>query len=72
MKLDEVKTRDPVSTGSPGDNTSLLRAEMGWALEYDAGLVTARKGGHHLLIPVSNVACMRPEAAPVGKPLKAA
>ncbi len=63
MKLVTVRTRDKVSTGAPGDNTELLRSDMGWVLEYEAGMVTATKGEHLVLIPVSNVAFMRPEAA---------
>ncbi len=63
MKLIAVKTRDKVSTGAPGDNTELLREELGWSLEYEAGMVTATKGDYRLLIPVANVAFMRPASA---------
>jgi hypothetical protein len=70
MKLDEVQVREKVPTGPPGQSDARLRAEsghgpaMGWALDYEAGMVTARKGEHSLLIPTSNVAYMRP-AVPV-------
>ena len=71
MKLNEVQTREKIPTGPPGDATSRLKSEagpapsMGWTLDYDAGMVTAVKGDQRLLIPVGNVAYMRPEAVVV-------
>lgn len=69
MKLAEVQVREKVPTGPPGDATSRLKAEvgaapaMGWTLDYEAGMVTASKGEQRMLIPVGNVAYMRPEQA---------
>ncbi len=71
MKLSEVQVRDKVPTGAPGDNTARLQSAtgsgpaQGWTLEYDAGVVTATKHEQRLLIPLSNVAYMRTEPAPV-------
>lgn len=67
MKLLEVQVRDKVPTGAPGDTTARLRSEAGmgpasgWTLDYEAGVVTCTRGEQRLLIPVSNVAYMRPE-----------
>ena len=77
MKLSEVQTREKVPTGSVGDTTVRLQSapgpsgNMGWTLDYDAGIVTASKGEQALLIPLCNVAYMRPEPKPA-KPVKAA
>jgi len=71
VKLTEVQVRDQVPSGSVGSNTARLKSEAGtgpshgWTLDYDAGMVTAVKGGQRLLIPVGNVAYMRPEAVVV-------
>lgn len=76
MKLIEVQLRDKVPTNSVGDTTSRLKsdegpsANMGWALSFEQGVVTAAKGETTLLIPVGNVAYMRPEAKVV--PVKVA
>jgi hypothetical protein len=67
MRLIEVQVRDKVPTGAPGDNTARLQSiagsgpSQGWELAYEAGMVTARKLDMTLLIPVGNVAYMRPE-----------
>jgi len=77
MKLQEVQLRDKVPTGQPGDYTSRLssvdspQAASGWSLDYEAGMVTAVKGDQSLLIPMANVAYMRPEPK-AAKPVKAA
>lgn len=69
MKLSVVQLREKVPTGPVGDDTNRLRSEpgaapsMGWTLDYEAGLVTATKGDQTLLVPMANVAFMRP--APV-------
>ena len=75
MKLSEVQVREQVPSGQVGSNTSRLKTEPGtgpshgWLLEYEAGMVTACKGDATLLIPLGNVAYMRPEAVvvPVAK-----
>lgn len=66
MKLSIVQLREKVPTGSVGDDTHRLRNEpgpsssMGWTLDYEAGIVTATKGEQTLLVPMANVAFMRP------------
>lgn len=78
MKLTEIQLREKVPTGAPGDTTSRLNsavspnAAAGWSLTLDAGMVTARKGDMTLLIPMSNVAFMRPESTPAKPGPKAA
>ena len=70
MKLIEIQLRDKVPTGAPGDTTARLSSAAspnpasGWAMTLETGMVTARKGDVTLLIPMGNVAYMRPEAAP--------
>lgn len=77
MRLVEVQLREKVPTGPPGDMTARLssadlpQASAGWVLDYEAGMLTASKAEHVLLIPVGNVAYMRPEPK-AAKPVKAA
>jgi hypothetical protein len=66
MKLSEVQTRQPVKDGAAGSTRQYFRDEDGWSLDFEQGMVTARKGDLHRLIPVANVAWMTP-----AKPKKA-
>lgn len=70
MKLTEVQVLEKVPSGaSAGDYTNRLLEARGWSLDYEAGMVVASTGAHRLLIPIGNVAYMKP-AAVQAKPVK--